>query len=290
MIDHMVQLETLPADTQVDDIIEIFKRDGACIVKDVLSPDVVSKTMSEVMPYVERTKYGGDDFTGRNTRRTGALVARSPICRDIVTNELILSVANQFLTPFTERIILHLTQTIYIDPGQGAQVFHRDRLAWGNHIPRNIEPQFNTLYALTDFTADNGATRVVPGSNHWDWDRRAEADEKCQAEMSRGSVLLYSGSVLHSGGENRTEASRMGLNITYCLGWLRQEENQYLSCPPHVAKDLSPDLQELLGYTMGNYALGYYSDPLAERSAGILQPETALGVKSRNKIDSGIAE
>ncbi len=169
-------------------------------------------------------------------------------------------------------------------------MFHRDRLAWGNHIPRNIEPQFNTLYALTDFTADNGATRVVPGSNHWDWDRRAGDDEKCQAEMSCGSVLLYSGSVLHSGGENRTETSRMGLNITYCLGWLRQEENQYLSCPPDVAKELSLDLQELLGYTMGNYALGYYSDPSGERSAGILQPETALGVKSRNKIDSGITE
>ncbi len=76
MIDAMVQLETLPADTPVDDIIEIFKRDGACIVKDVLSPDDVSQTMSEVMPYVERTKYGGNDFTGRNTRRTGALVAR----------------------------------------------------------------------------------------------------------------------------------------------------------------------------------------------------------------------
>ena len=286
----MVQLETLAADSSVDDILHVFKRDGACIIKDVLPPDVVSQTLSEVMPYVEQTRFGSDDFTGRNTRRTGALVARSPSCCDIVTNKLILSAANEFLSPYTERIILHVTQTIYIGPGEGAQVFHRDRLAWGNHIPREIEPQFNTIYALTDFTTDNGATRVVPGSNHWDWERRAQEDEKCQAEMSQGSVLLYSGSVLHSGGENRTDASRMGLNITYCLGWLRQEENQYLSCPPHVAKDLPLDLQELLGYTMGNYALGYYSDPSAEPGAGILQPETALGVKSRNKLSSSIAE
>lgn len=286
----MVQLETLTADSSVDDILKVFQRDGACIIKDVLPADVVSQTLSEVMPYVERTKHGADDFTGRNTRRTGALVARSPSCRDIVTNELTLSVANEFLSPYTERIILHVTQTIYIGPGQGAQVFHRDRLAWGKHIPREIEPQFNTIFALTDFTADNGATRVVPGSHQWDWDRRAQDDEKCQAEMSQGSVLLYSGSVLHSGGENRTDTSRMGLNITYCLGWLRQEENQYLSCPPHVAKDLSLELQELLGYTMGSYALGYYSDPAAEQSAGILLPETVLGVKSRNKLSSSIAE
>ena len=288
----MTQLETLPGDTPLETILEVFKRDGACIIKDLLPPATVDETLQQVMPYVERTKYGGDDFTGRKTRRTGALVARSPACRDIVTNELILSAANEFLTPFAKRIVLHLTQTIYIGPGQGAQPLHRDRLAWGDYMARTIEPQFNTLWALTDFTSDNGATRVIPGSNHWDWEQRAEPDEICQAEMSTGSVLMYSGSVIHSGGENRTEQSRMGLNITYCLGWLRQEENQYLSCPPEVARELSIDLQELLGYTMGNYALGYYSDPdgMRERGAGILQPETALGVKSRNKIDSGIVE
>lgn len=288
----MTSLETLSADTPLKTILEVFKRDGACIVKDVLPPETVAETLGQVMPYVERTKYGGDDFTGRKTRRTGALVARSPCCRDIVTNNLVLDAANAFLEPFAKRILLHLTQTIYIDPGQGAQVLHRDRLAWGDYMPRNIEPQFNTIWALTDFTADNGATRVVPGSHEWDWSQRAEADEICQAEMSVGSVLMYSGSVIHSGGENRTDESRMGLNITYCLGWLRQEENQYLSCPPEVAKELSLDLQELLGYTMGNYALGYYSDPdgMAGTSAGILQPETALGVRSRNKLDSGIVE
>ena len=288
----MTQLETLPGDTPLETILEVFKRDGACIIKDLLPLETVDETLQQVMPYVERTKYGGDDFTGRKTRRTGALVARSPACRDIVTNELILSAANEFLTPFAKRIVLHLTQTIYIGPGQGAQTLHRDRLAWGDYLPRTIEPQFNTIWALTDFTSDNGATRVIPGSNHWDWEKRGEPDEICQAEMSAGSVLMYSGSVIHSGGENRTDQSRMGLNITYCLGWLRQEENQYLSCPPEVARELSIDLQELLGYTMGNYALGYYSDPdgMRERGAGILQPETALGVKSRNKIDSGIVE
>ncbi|MFT4585126.1 MAG: ectoine hydroxylase-related dioxygenase (phytanoyl-CoA dioxygenase family) [Gammaproteobacteria bacterium] len=193
-----------------------------------------------------------------------------------------LACARAFLAPFTERIILHLTQTIHIHPTQGAQTLHRDRLAWGTHLPAEIEPQFNTMWALTDFTANNGATRVVPGSHKWDWDRRADRDQFCQAEMSAGSVLLYSGSVLHSGGENKSDASRLGINITYCLGWLRQEENQYLSCPPHIAKDLDPELQELLGYTQGNYALGYYSDPEspAERS-DILAPEAALGRRPR---------
>ena len=148
----------------------------------------------------------------------------------------------------------------------------------GTQMPLSIEPQFNTIWALTDFTADNGATRVVPGSHLWDWNQRAEPEQIVQAEMQAGSVLLYTGSVLHSGGQNNSQQSRLGLNITYCLGWLRQEENQYLSCPPHIAKTLDPELQDLLGYTQGNYALGYYSDPETDQpNRDILPPEMALG-------------
>ena len=81
---------------------------------------------------------------------------------------------------------------------------------------------------------------------------------------------------------NDANTPRLGLNITYCLAWLRQEENQYLSCPPAVAKDLDPALQELLGYTQGNYALGYYSDPdPAAENVDILAPERALGRRPR---------
>jgi hypothetical protein len=96
--------------------------------------------------------------------------------------------------------------------------------------------------------------------------------------MSKGSVLLYSGSVFHGGGENRSENLRMGLNLTYTLGWLRQEENQYLSCPPEIAKTLDPKLQELIGYSMGGYALGYYTPPLPPGEGPELAgPEYALG-------------
>ena len=275
-------LQTLAPDSSTEVILQAMADDGAAIIADVLPRAAREQVTAELTPYIERTPMGRDDFTGRHTQRTGALVARSPACRGVVMNETILGAAREFLAPFTERIILHLTQTIRIHPTQGAQRLHRDRLAWGTHLSRDIEPQFNTMWALTDFTADNGATRVVPGSHKWDWDRRAERDQICQAEMPAGSVLLYSGSVLHSGGENKSHEGRVGINITYCLGWLRQEENQYLSCPPHIAKDLDPELQELLGYTQGNYALGYYSDPRspAERS-DILAPEAALARRPR---------
>lgn len=254
-------LTTLPATADASAVLAAMETDGAVIVKDLMPTPQRQRLVDELAPWLERTPMGRDDFTGHRTQRTGALVARTPACRDVIINPMVVGAAESFLAPWTERIVLHLTQSIRIHPGQGKQILHRDRLAWGTHLPTSIEPQFNTIWALTDFTADNGATRVVPGSHRWDWEQRATPEQQCQAEMPASSVLLYSGSVLHSGGENCSSEPRLGLNITYCLGWLRQEENQYLSCPPEIARDLDPRLQELLGYTQGNYALGYYSAP-----------------------------
>ncbi|MGI9323973.1 MAG: phytanoyl-CoA dioxygenase family protein [Pseudomonadales bacterium] len=271
-------LQTLDSDAGTAAMMAAMEADGAVIVAGLLDAEQRAALIDELQPFIGRTPMGADDFTGRKTQRTGALIARTPKVRPLVTHPVVIGGAEKFLSPFTEKIILHLTQTIYIHPGQGAQVLHRDRLAWGTHLPSSIEPQFNTIWALTDFTAENGATRVVPGSHRWSSKQRAAAEQTVQAEMAAGSVLFYSGSVLHSGGENQSKAARLGLNITYCLGWLRQEENQYLSCPPHIARDLEPELQELLGYTQGNYALGYYSDPEAtEPNRDILPPEMALG-------------
>ncbi len=260
---------------------------GAAVVDGMLDDVTLDRLHHELDPWIDTTPTGRDGFTGTRTRRTGALIARAPTVRDLVMDPRVLGPARHLLSPFTRTLQLHLTQVITIEPGQGTQPLHRDRLAWGGFVPREVEPQFNTIWALTDFTAENGATRVVPGSPAWDVERRATDDEKAQATMPAGSVLLYSGSVIHGGGENRSDANRIGLNLTYCLGWLRTEENQYLSCPPEIASTLDPDLQELLGYTMGDYALGYYSDPLADpedRGSDIRPPERALGRKPRDGV------
>ncbi|WP_333587887.1 phytanoyl-CoA dioxygenase family protein [Phenylobacterium sp.] len=258
----MVELVHLPADAPSASIAQILDRDGALILDDALSAKELSALKAELTPFVEATPAGRDGFTGQRTTRTGALVARSPACRPLVTDARIQALCAHLLKPNCERWQLHLTQLIRIMPGQGAQPIHRDRWAWGAHL-KGVEPQLNTIWALTDFTADNGATQVVPASQAWPDDRRADPAEITQAVMRAGSVLVYTGSVFHGGGANRSEADRWGLNITYALGWLRQEENQYLSCPPEIARTLDPDLQDLLGYALGGYALGYYTPPLA---------------------------
>lgn len=279
-----MSLQYFESDAALEDVFLAIKKDGGAILTNAANEQDLIRFTKELEPYLTKTPYGRDEFTGERTRRTGALIARTPSCHDFVMDKRILNLANQLLGPYTEKLTLHLTQATTIYPGERAQLMHRDRFAWGTHIPQQIEPQFNTLWAITDFTAENGATRIVPGSQNWAWDRDATTDQIVQAEMPRGSVLLYTGTVLHSGGENRSKKPRMGLNLTYCLAWLRQQENQFLSCPPHVAKNLDEELQELVGYTQGTYGLGYFSDP--EGVAGdfdLMVPELALGRGPRKR-------
>src|SRR5690606_5604486 len=159
---EMPRLETLPATAAPEDVVAILKRDGALIVTGVLSPADLSRVLSETKPYIDATENGRDDFTGHLTTRTGALVARSPACRKLVMNRMVTEAANLFLKPFCERIQLHLTQIIRIKPGQPKQSIHRDRWAWGVHL-KSVEPQFNTIWAITDVTKGNGATQGRPG-------------------------------------------------------------------------------------------------------------------------------
>jgi ectoine hydroxylase-related dioxygenase (phytanoyl-CoA dioxygenase family) len=286
-----VKLETLQPACTVDDIVAAIDRDGACIVRDLLSPDALARLDEDVTPLIERTEPSGDDWAGRRTKRTGGLIAQCPATHAVVMHPLVLGAANAVLRPYCERIQLNLSQIITILPGQGAQPLHRDRFVWGGSgtgfegsggLPRSIEPQFNAIWALTDFTTENGATRVVPGSHTWDDDRDARPEEIVPAEMSRGSVILYTGSVIHGGGENRSGAPRTGMTFTYSLAWLRQEENQFLSCPPDVARNLDRELADLLGYTMGNFALGFCTSPdVARRDPSSTAPESVLGREPR---------
>jgi ectoine hydroxylase-related dioxygenase (phytanoyl-CoA dioxygenase family) len=262
----------------LDEVLAILDRDGAVILEDALSASRIRSILDEIAPFIAGTAPFDDDFVGRATTRTGGLVARSKTARGAVMHPVVLEAARAFLTRYSTNIQLNLTQIMRLLPGEKAQGLHRDRYIWSRSLAREIEPQFNTMWAMTEFTEENGATRVIPGSQQWDWEREPIASETIPAEMRAGSVLLYTGSVLHGGGANRSSAPRIGMNLTYLLDWLRQEENQYLSCPPEIARGLSPELQDLLGYTVGNGALGYYSKP--EPSQGTIDtvgPETALG-------------
>jgi hypothetical protein len=243
-----------------EEVAALVGRDGAVVVDRVAGADLLDRIEAELRPYLDTTPTGPDDFSGNRTRRTGSLIGRSPACRELVMHPLALGTAGTFLGHATN-FQLHLTQAIAIGPAESAQPIHRDQWAFDFFpFPPGYEVTCNFIWALTDFTEENGATRVVVGSNLGEDRMSFGPDDTEAAEMSRGSVLCYSGSVYHGGGANRSQHTRIGLNITYNVAWLRQEENQYLSVPREVAATLPTELLRLMGYDRGAYALGYIDD------------------------------
>jgi ectoine hydroxylase-related dioxygenase (phytanoyl-CoA dioxygenase family) len=255
-----MSIKHLAAISSADRVAAALAEDGAVIVDRLVTPAVMDTVAEELRPFIEATRFGPDDFAGRRTKRTGGLVGRSQRCRDLVMNPLILATTKKVLA-HAMSFQLHLTQVIAIGPGEPAQPIHRDQWAFDFFpFPKGYEVQCNTLWAMTDFTEQNGATRVVPGSNHFEDKLQFKEQDSEPAEMTKGSVLLYTGAVYHGGGANRSDATRIGINITYNVSWLRQEENQYLSVPLEIAKTLPVDLLRLMGYSRGAYALGYVDD------------------------------
>ena len=250
----------LCASASIDQIHEVLLRDGALIIDDLADGELIERITSEMRPYIDETPPGSDEFSGRNTRRTGALIARSRSSHELIQHPTILEVTAKLLDR-AQSFQLHLTQVISIGPESPGQSIHRDQWAFDFfEFPSNYHVQCNTIWALTDFTEENGATRLIPGSQDLANSLEHSVDETVPAEMAKGSCLLYTGKVYHGGGANRSDETRMGLNITYNVGWLRQEENQYLSVPRDVAATLTDDLLRLLGYRTGAYALGYIDD------------------------------
>lgn len=285
-----VMLTHLPPTATGPEIAAILRRDGGVIVDDLATDAQMDALFDEMQPWTARTEVGQDDFTGRNTRRTGGLLARSRTAQDFVMHPTALAVCDDFLGHVTS-YQLHLTQIIDIGPGSVGQQIHRDQWAFDFFsFPQGYEVQCNTIWAGDDFTEANGATRVVVGSNRREDGLQFGIDDSVPAEMTRGSVLFYSGSVYHGGGPNSTDAHRRAVNITYNVSFLRQEENQYLTVPRETAATFPEPLQRLMGYRMGAYALGYVDDlrdPLV-----VLDPDNpahslnAFGTQSEDELRS----
>src|SRR5215831_7293750 len=274
-----MSVEHLAASTPAEQIAATLSRDGVVVVDRVVPPEVMDRARADLEPYLRATPVGTDEFSGRRTRRTGGLVARSATARDLIMHPVVLDTV-RIVLGHVAAFQLHLTQVIAIGPGEPAQMVHRDQWAYDFFpFPKGYEAQCNTIWAMTDFTAENGATRVIPGSHlHADRLEYKESDTE-PAEMEQGSLVFYSGALYHGGGANHSSATRMGVNLTYARSWLRQEENQYLSVPQDVARGLPDDVLRLIGYARGAYALGYVDDlrdPL-DALRGVAESRSAFG-------------
>lgn len=189
-----------------------------------------------------------DMFLGRRTARLHGLVEKIPASSDLIGNEELVGAVERIVGDRAASILLNAGELIQIGPGEPAQYLHRDTDSWPD-MPLEERPLLvNAILALDDFTQENGATYIAPGSWKWDRHRQPTAGELARAEMSAGDAVLFRGDLLHGGGENGSEAARRGISISYCAGWLRPVENSFLNVPFETAAQLSPLVQRLLGY------------------------------------------
>ena len=252
-----MKVEHLQRTAASEEVDKILKRDGCVIIDKLIDTALVDDIQRQMAPHVDATPMGDNAFDGFATRRTGCLVARSPASHKVIMDPLILSVADKALSHATN-YQLHCTQMIEIGPDSPAQVIHRDQWAFDSFpFPPGFDSTFATMWALSDFTAENGATRVIPGSHKYEDKLQFKLEDTIAAEMSAGSVLLYTGSTYHGGGPNTSTVSRKGLIVHYSLAWLRQEENQYLTTPQEILDELPEDLLRLMGYANAAFSLGF---------------------------------
>jgi len=247
------------SETTAEEVNEILKREGAVVVEGVIELGMLAALNGDLDRFVEDLGVGLRnpardhfvEFYGRSTVRFDGLPAKSPTFLDVMQLPLLHNVADLVLKPNCEDYLLNTGQLIEIRPGETAQTIHRDQDAWTPMpiVKPSLQFAVQAMFALTDFTRANGATQVVPGSHLWEPDREPEPEEILQAEMPAGSALFYLGRTFHGGGANMTQdVCRRGMFLGYVVGWLRTEENTFLTVPLEAAKSMPLRVQELLGY------------------------------------------
>jgi ectoine hydroxylase-related dioxygenase (phytanoyl-CoA dioxygenase family) len=244
------------ASLEVDAVAAQIGESGWAILPDVIDADAVDQLRStvEATMATDNTPFGGNTFLGEHTRRVFNLLAHDPAYAAVPTDPTVLPVVEAVLD---RELLLSSLTAIETHPGQGPQPLHADD--GSIPLPRPYPPlAIVALWALTDFTEANGATRLVPGTH---LERRrpkpGETAETISAEMSAGSVLIYNGSIWHGGGANLSDARRQFIVCNYCAGWVRQEESQLLALDRDYVAQLPPRMRRLVGYGVYRGLLGH---------------------------------
>ena len=239
--------------------VSALREDGAMVVTDLASAQLVAEVADELQPHFDTIgRQFEDDFNGYATHRLASTLAYSMRAADLIAKPHVLALLDAVLLPHCTNYRIGSSTGIEILPGENAQVLHQDDVIYPMRID-GVEWQVSVMWALTDFTAENGATHVIPGSHRSDY-TEGENGATVQAVMQKGSALFYLGSTWHGGGANHSAKPRVGIVTTYALGWLRQEVNHYLTVPRERAERFSRTVQNLMGYRGHGPYLGRFAE------------------------------
>ena len=260
-------IPTFTADAPANELAQALDETGCLVVTDLLDSAKRDRVREELGPLLESARVidaENDDptqfYPGR-TRRVSALVAHSDTVGEMIMSEHSTQLCDRLLVRNSEfGYQLHVTAAVEVGPDAREQILHREEDSFTFFPLPRPNLIVASMWAISDFRADNGATLLVPGSHKWDEARIPEDYEVVSAEMPAGSVLYWMGGTLHGAGANTSNDWRYGVILTYSCGWLRQEENQYLDVPVELAQTLSPELRDMIGYKM-HRALGFSTNP-----------------------------
>ena len=250
------QSGTMVGMATADDHAARVAADGYAIIEDAIAPDLLAGLQSELDRLEDelQVRPADNDFEGRHTLRVYNLLARGEIWAKVPVHPAVLPVVEGVLD---RGCLVSSLSSISIGPGETAQPIHADDQLMPLAKP-HAPTVCNTMWALTDFTAANGATRIIPGSHLADTSPDYGAPyDSIPAEMPAGSVLVWHGSLWHGGGANTTGERRVGVAMNYCAGYIRQQENQQLGIPPGLAATFEPRLLELIGYGLYHGLIGH---------------------------------
>nr|WP_286771407.1 phytanoyl-CoA dioxygenase family protein [Sphingomonas sp. 66-10] len=249
--------KTVPSNVPFGDRAARLARDGYCIISRAVPAGMVHRLGDDLRPAFDATPFCEGGFYGARTKRFGRLLARSAQVKQFVLHPLVLALVEQALGPWCDTIQLNLTQAIALYPGALPQLPHRDQDMWRGAIGET-EYLVNVMWPFTDYRADNGATLIWPQSHGTAALSDPPQMQPVTAEMRPGDALVFLGSTLHGAGGNDSDDIRRGMIVSYCLGWLKPYENQWLAYPPAVARNFSPELAGLVGYRQHRPNLGNY--------------------------------
>lgn len=241
--------------SEVDRHAAQLSTEGWCVMDRAVDPEVIADIDRDLDPRFQATPFCEGGFYGARTKRFGGLLTRAAGIEKLVMHPRMVAAVEQALLPWCDRIALNLTQAIEIHPGALAQAPHRDQDMWGG-TKGCLEYLVNVMWPLTTFERRNGGTRLWPGS-HLDQDiALLSEDDAIVPWVQPGDALVFLGSTLHGGGGNRSPSPRRGIIVSYCLGWLKPFELQWLVYPPSVARGFPPELAALVGYAQHRPNLG----------------------------------
>jgi hypothetical protein len=262
-----------------------LESDGYALLRGAMPAGVMAEIEADLADRFEITPFCAGGFYGERTKRFGRLLLRSPLVERLVLHPAIVALTEAVLGKWCDRIQLNLTQAIELHPGAPAQFPHRDQDMWRGSLGE-VEYLINVMWPLTAFAEENGATIIWPASHGAAALVEEPREAPIIAEARAGDAIVFLGSTLHGGGANRSRSVRRGIIVSYCLGWLKPYENQWLAYPPEIARNFSPELAALAGYAqhrpnLGNFEgqcpsvlfEGYPEGPLAATDA--LRPDQA---------------